>query len=158
MKFEETKNKLMSDSMIIKEEVLFKANPEKVWDLLTNPALTKQYMYGCELLSDWNIGDDVLWKGVTENGDEMVYVKGKVLEYEQFKKVTTTTFDPNSGMEDKPENHVKLCYELEAQEDGTKLTITQGDFSGAEDGTKRYESSKGGWAAMVIPAMKKLLG
>jgi len=143
--------------MIIKEEVIFKASLEKVWDLLINPAMTKQYMFGCELLSDWTIGSEVLWKGRTENGDEMIYVKGKVIEFQEGKKVTSTTFDPNSGMEDIPENHVNLCYEIEAVKEGTKLTITQGDFAGAEDGQKRYEDSKGGWAAMVIPAMIKLL-
>lgn len=147
----------MSKAMIIKEEVLFKAHAEKVWDLLINPAMTKQYMFGCEVLSDWKVGSEVLWKGNTEDGEELVYVKGKVLEYEKGKKLTSTTFDPNSDMEDIPENHVNLCYELTVLEEGTQLTITQGDFAGAADGEKRYQDSKGGWKEMVIPIMKKLL-
>lgn len=144
--------------MIITEEVLFKASAEKVWDLLINPAMTKQYMFGCEVLSDWNIGDPVYWKGTTENGEELVYVKGKVLEYEAGKKVTSTTFDPNGGLADIPENYIKLSYEVREVQGGTLLKIMQGDFSGAENGKKRYEESKGGWKAMVIPSMKKLLG
>jgi len=147
----------MSDSMIIKEEVLFNANATQVWDLLINPELTKQYMFGCEVLSDWKVGSPVHWKGKTENGETVVYVKGKVLEYQEGRKVTSTTFDPNSGMADIPINHVNLSYELTETEEGTLLTITQGDFAGAVEGEKRYNESKSGWKEMVIPMMKKLL-
>lgn len=147
----------MKESMIVKEEVFFKSNGEKVWDLLINPEMTKQYMFGCELISDWEIGSEVEWKGKTENGEEVIYVKGKVLEFEEGKKVTSTTFDPNSGMADIPKNYVKLTYELTELDKGTLLTIIQGDFSEAEEGKKRYEESKSGWKEMVIPIMKKLL-
>lgn len=143
--------------MIVKEEVLFNATVEKVWELVIDPAMTKQYMFGCEVISDWKIGSPVYWNGKTENGDEITYVKGEVLEFEKGKKVTSTTFDPNSGMADIPENYVKLSYELQPTENGTLLTITQGDFAGAEEGKKRYEESKSGWKEMVIPTMKKLL-
>ena len=143
--------------MIIKEEVLFKANLEQVWDLLLNPEMTKQYMFGCAVLSDWKIGSPVYWKGKTEDGDEVVYVKGKVIAFEEGKLATSTTFDPNSGMEDIPANHVNLTYQLEEHPEGSLLTIIQGDFAGAQDGQKRYEESKKGWVEMVIPLMKKLL-
>ncbi len=143
--------------MIIKEEVLFKANLAQVWDLLLNPEMTKQYMFGCAVLSDWKIGSPVYWKGKTEDGDEVVYVKGKVIAFEEGKLATSTTFDPNSGMEDIPANHVNLTYQLEEHPEGSLLTIIQGDFAGAQDGQKRYEESKKGWVEMVIPLMKKLL-
>ena len=149
---------MMNESMIVKEEVFFKASNKKVWDLLINPEMTKQYMFGCELISTWQIGSPVLWQGKTENGVEVVYVKGKVLEYEEGKKITSTTFDPNSGMSDIPENYVEFTYELQQKDQGTLLTIIQGDFSKAEDGRKRYEESKSGWKEIVIPTMKKLLG
>lgn len=143
--------------MIIKEDVLFKADIEQVWNLLINPEMTKQYMFGCEVLSDWKVGSPVYWKGKTEDGEEIVYVKGTVLEFEEGKKVSSTTFDPNSGMKDVPENYVVLTYDLKEEKEGTLLRITQGDFSGAEEGEKRYLESKSGWKEMVIPIMKKLL-
>jgi len=148
----------MKESMIIKEEVLFKASAEKVWEMLLDPKMTKKYMFGCEVFSDWKIGSPVLWKGKTEDGEEVIYVKGEVLEYEEGKRVCSTTFDPNLGWEDIPANYVKLTYELETVEDGTKLTITQGDFSGAVEGEKRYEESVRGWRDLVVPTMKKLMG
>lgn len=147
----------MKESMIIKEAIQFQATIEKVWDLLINPEMTKQYMFGCEVISDWKVGSPVFWKGKTENGEEVVYVKGTVLENEERKRLSSTTFDPNAGMADIPANYVKLTYELEELENGTLLTIIQGDFAGAEEGQKRYEASKSGWKEMVIPIMKKLL-
>ncbi len=143
--------------MIIKEEVLLDAKAEQVWDLLINPEMTKQYMFGCEVLSDWKVGSPVEWKGKTENGETVVFVKGKVLEYEENRKVVSTTFDPNAEMADVPENHVNLSYEISETDQGTLLTIIQGDFAGVEDGEKRYNESKNGWKDMVIPIMKKLL-
>ncbi|MEM7484608.1 MAG: hypothetical protein AAF348_05305 [Bacteroidota bacterium] len=65
-------------------------------------------------------------------------------------------FDPNIGIKDISENYVNLTYELADVEYGTKLTIIQGDFNGAENAEKRFEESKGGWD-MVIPLMKKLI-
>ena len=142
--------------MIIKETITFKANTAQVWDLLTNSEMTRQYMYGCDVLSDWKIGSPIVWRGKTEDGAEIDYVKGEILEYEAGKKVRFTMIDPNSDIADTPENYAWMTYELSETEGGTLLTITQGDYSQVADGQKRYEESVKGWE-MVIPLMKKLL-
>ena len=41
----------------IVNQVEIKAPASSVWDALTNPAMTKQYMFGCETISDWEKGD-----------------------------------------------------------------------------------------------------
>ena len=146
----------MSTTMIIKEEVSFKANPEKVWDLLINPEMTKQYMFGCEVISDWEIGSPIIWKGKTEDGKEVIYVKGEIIDFVNGSKVTSTMFDPNMGIADVPKNYVNLTYEVIPKKSGCQLIITQGDFQGADNAEKRFEESKQGWK-MVIPTMKKIL-
>lgn len=146
----------MSKSMIIKKEVTFNAPNEKIWDLLTNPEMTKQYMFGCEVISHWNVGSSIIWKGFTENGKEIIYVKGKITNITKGKSVSFTMFDPNIGIKDIPQNYVVLTYKLIEVKNGTKLTITQGDFNGSENAEKRYEESEGGWD-LVIPIMKKLI-
>ena len=148
----------MSEALIIKEEILFKSSPERIWDMLINPEMTKQYMFGCELISDWKIGSPVYWKAMTESGEEIIHVKGEVIEYVEYEKVVATTFNPSSGLPDIPANHIHLTYELKKVEEGTSLTITQGDFSGAEEAEKKYEESLAGWKEVVVPAMRKLLG
>ena len=149
-------SKKENEIMVIKKEIQFNAKKEKVWNLLTNPEMTKQYMFGCEVLSDWNLGNKIIWKGLTENGKEVIYVKGNITEIVQDKIVSFTMFDPNIGIKDIPKNYVNLTYELTELENGTKLTIIQGDFKGAEDAEKRFEESKAGWD-MVIPLMKEII-
>ncbi len=147
----------MPDSMIIVEEIIFKSPAIEVWDLITNPEKTKQYMFGSEIVSDWQLGSLVEWIGQDEQGKPVVFVVGKVNEIVPLKKIVTSTFDPNSGMEDIPANHIPFSYELEDLPEGVLLRIKQGPFDGAEDAQKRYEESAAGWKQMVIPAMKKLL-
>ena len=150
------KHKKMNETMIIKKEIDFDFSKKKVWNLLTNPEITKQYMYGCEVLSEWTVGSPIIWKGITEDGAEVIYVKGEIIEIEKEKKVTFTMFDPNKGMEDKLENYVNLTYELQKIKNGTKLILTQGDFSKAEDGKNRFEEASKGWE-MVFPIMEKVI-
>lgn len=37
-------------------------SPDKVWRVLTEPELTQQYMYDCQLHSQWNVGGEAVWK------------------------------------------------------------------------------------------------
>ncbi|WP_075344536.1 SRPBCC domain-containing protein [Tenacibaculum agarivorans] len=145
----------MEKLMIIKKTVDFNSNKEEVWDLLTNPEKTKQYMFGCEVLSEWNIGSQIIWKGKTENGQEIIHVKGEITEIKNGEKVSFTMLDPNIGIKDIPENYVKLTYELNESESGTIFKLTQ-EFEGIENAEKRYEESISGWN-MVIDVMKKLV-
>lgn len=142
--------------MIIHKEVSFSNSPKKVWELITNPELTKQYMFGSEVLSEWKLGSPITWEGIAEDGKTIVYVKGTITEIEAGEKVSFTMIDPNSDIPDIPSNYVNLTYEVSPQNQGTLLTITQGDFQGAENGQKRYEESLGGWD-MVIGLMKGIL-
>ncbi|MEO0583290.1 MAG: SRPBCC domain-containing protein [Bacteroidota bacterium] len=141
--------------MIIRKTVEFKARKEQVWDLLTNPEMTKQYMFGCEVLSEWTIGSPIIWKGKTEDGQEIIYVKGAITAIEKGESVSFTMLDPNMGMEDIPENYADLTYEVAKSESGTTFRLTQ-DFEGTAKAEKRYEESLGGWD-MIIDLMKKLV-
>ncbi|MEE9363131.1 MAG: SRPBCC domain-containing protein [Cellulophaga sp.] len=145
----------MEKSMIIRKVVEFNTTKKKVWDLLTNPEMTKQYMFGCEVLSEWTIGSQIIWKGKTEDGQEIIHVKGEITEVENGKKVSFTMLDPNMGIKDIPENYVDLTYEVSESESGATFKLTQ-DFEGTENAEKRYEESIGGWD-MVIDVMKKLV-
>ena len=100
----------------------------KVWDALVNPEKTKIYLFGCETVSDWNIGSPLLWKGLYQ-GQEMIFVKGNIVALEPEKKLIYTVFDPNSTMEDIPENYLHVTYELTEGNGVTSLTVTQGDYS-----------------------------
>ena len=141
--------------MVIDKRIEFKCSQEKLWDLLTNPAQTQQYMFGCEVLSDLKIGSPVIWKGKTEDGAEIIHVKGKITHITDGEKVAFTMFDPNMGIKDIPENYVHLTYEVSGTQTDSALRLIQ-DFTGTENAEQRFSESDAGWN-MVIDIMKKMV-
>jgi len=141
------------EKLVIKNTILIRAHPTKVWDALVNPVQTKKYMFGCETVSDWKPGSPLLWKGTYE-GQEMIFVKGSIVEIEPQKFLAYTTIDPNNpSMADIPENYLTVTYQLNAVNDFTELTVTQGDYNSVQDGAKRYIDAYNdgeGWNPILI--------
>ncbi len=144
----------MSQELTIRNEITIEASPEQVWDVLTNPKTTPQYMYGCEVLCDWQIGSPILWKGVQ---DGIVYVKGNLVEFRPHSAFAFTVFDPHGNYPDIPQNHLKARYTLKEEAGATLLAVTQGDYSQVAEGSKRYEDTmaQGGWGS-VLEAIQKI--
>lgn len=147
----------MNTPLIIKNTINIHAPAAKVWDALVNPAQTKKYMFGCETVSDWKPGSELLWKGVF-NGVEIVAVKGAILELQPEKRLVYTTIDPNGGYADVPENYLTVTYTLSENNGVTTFTVTQGDYSKVKEGQKRYEEAMagGGWQS-ILEEIKKLV-
>lgn len=137
------------------DEINIESSPSKVWDALIDPELTKKYMFGCEVISDWKEGNPVIWKGAE---DGVVYVSGQLLAFEPGKKLSFTIIDPNADYADIPENHLIATYTLTPNGSTTRLHVIQGDYATVADGDKRYQESisQGGWQP-VLEAIKKLL-
>ena len=142
---------------MITNSITINAPAEKVWDALVNPEQTKKYMFGCETVSDWKPGSELLWKGNYE-GNDMVFVKGKVVEINPGKFLSYTTIDPNSGIADIPANYLTVTYDLKEENGQTVLTATQGDYSAVGDGEKRFKETLdgGGWQP-ILEEIKKML-
>lgn len=148
----------MAQPLIIQNEISIHAPAAKVWDALVNPALTKQYMFGCEALSDWQVGSELLWQGEHE-GKDMVWVKGHVLEIVPEKLLRYTTIDPHSNIDDVSENYLQVTYQLIPDGDRTLLTVTQGDYATVADGERRYQDSYNngeGWNP-ILTEIRKLV-
>lgn len=147
----------MQKSLIVENEIQLQATPEKVWDALVNPEQTKKYMFGCETVSDWQVGSSLLWQAEYE-GRNMVFVKGVILDIDPGRLLVYTTFDPNSTIEDIPENHATVTYRLSPQGGGTHLYVSQGDFAQLADGERRYNevADGGGWQP-ILDQIKALL-
>ncbi|HYC83690.1 MAG TPA: SRPBCC domain-containing protein [Chryseosolibacter sp.] len=143
--------------MTVKNSVLIEATPSAVWDALTNPVQTKKYMFGCEALSGWKKNDPLIWKGIF-NGKELVAVKGHIVDIQKYRFLAYTVFDPNSTIEDKPENYTTVTYSLTASGGFTVLEVTQGDFSKVAEGERRFRevAEAGGWEP-ILKEIKKLV-
>ncbi|MEM9719012.1 MAG: SRPBCC domain-containing protein [Bacteroidota bacterium] len=145
----------MSTQKFIHNEIEIQASAEEIWDALTHPAKTQQYMYNCEALSTWKEGDELLWKGAQ---DGVVYVKGRVVIFDPEKTLAYTVFDPNGTYPDIPENYLTVTMTLEDREEGILLKVSQGDYSQVANGADRYEDTldQGGWQS-VIQGIKRVV-
>ena len=140
----------MNKKLIAKATVTINVPPAQVWEALTNPKLIKQYLFGADVISDWKVGSPIIYKGVYEG--KAYEDKGKVLKAEPEKALLMTHWSPLSGTPDTPENYHQVSYELEAENGGTHLTITQDNNSSEEE---REQNSK--FWQMTLGGMKKLL-
>ena len=142
----------MSQPLIVSSAIDIGVPVEAVWDALTNPEMTKKYMFGCEALSDWRPGSPLLWKG-SFNGLEMVAVKGNVVSIEPGRSLVYTAIDPNNPeIPDVPENYLIVTYELSEHGGQTRLAVSQGDYNSVAQGAKRYEETMagGGWTPLLV--------
>lgn len=138
--------------LLIKNTITINAPASKVWDVLCKPEFTKIYMFGCETVSEWTVGSELLWRAHYE-GKDMVFVKGHILEISAPQKLAYSVFDPNSTMEDIPSNYLHVTYLLEEDKQSTILTVTQGDYNTVAEGERRYNESYNngeGWNPILV--------
>jgi uncharacterized protein YndB with AHSA1/START domain len=148
----------MKAPLIVKNTIIIQAEPIEVWDALVNPTKTKQYMFGCETVSDWEVGSSLLWKGVFD-GKELVAVKGEILEIQPGKRLVYTTIDPNSTIDDTSENYLRVTYDLKPENGHTVLYVEQGDYATVAEGERRYQEAFNGgegWNPILVE-IKKLV-
>ena len=140
------------EKSFVSNSITINAPAESVWDALVNPEKTKIYMYGCEAVSNWDPGDNLIWKSVVE-GKEFVAVKGQILAIRPGSYLQYSTFDPNdTSIEDVAENYLKVVYDLKEENGKTKLTASQGDFTTVAKGNERFEEVYNGglgWKPML---------
>jgi uncharacterized protein YndB with AHSA1/START domain len=144
------------DKLIVKNSITLKATASQVWDVLTNPAQTPKYMFGCATVSDWKPGSPLLWK-LEHEGKQLIAVKGNIVEIQPERFLAYTTFDPNSTLDDIPENYLTVTYELATSAGQTVLTVTQGDYATVADGQRRYEETYNhgeGWNPILVEIKK----
>ena len=104
------------ESLYVKNQIFVNATPLQVWEVLIDPECTKQYMFGCEVICEWKVGDPIIWKGAT---DGVTYVKGNLVEFEKPSIFAFTVFDPQADYPDIPQNYLTARYTLQAQDQGT---------------------------------------
>lgn len=123
---------------------------ERLWKVLTESEFTQQYMFNCSVSTTWLVEEEIIWQG-NFNGYE-AYQKGVVITFNPFEEIKYSTFDPNFGLEDKPENYIHVTYRLSKKNDSVELEISNETFDGNEE---RMNHIKSGWD-MVLPLIKEV--
>jgi uncharacterized protein YndB with AHSA1/START domain len=142
------------DPLIVKDTIEIAAPAKSVWRVLTDPELTRKYMFGCAAVTDWKVGSPLDWTA-TVDGKDVVYVKGVVVAVERERLLSYTTIGVGEGFEDVPENYLTVTCRLTTVDGKTRLEITQGDYARVADGKKRYDDTVSGWPS-VLQQMKAL--
>jgi len=141
---------MMKNLFVSKASITINAPALKVWDALTKPQLIKQYLFGTDVTTDWQVGSPITYTGIW-NGKEYKD-KGQVLQVEVGKLLVSSFWSSLSGLPDIPENYKTVRYELTVESSGTKLTITQDNNNSQEEADHSSQNWK-----MVLEGIKKLL-
>src|SRR3954451_16615542 len=119
------------------------ATPARVWEVLTDPAAVREFMFGTELETDWRVGSPIRWHGVWQGREYTDH--GTVQEVEPERRLVYTHFSPLSGDPDTPENTHTLVWTLAPLASGTRLTLQQDNNRTPE----AAEHSRGMWEQLM---------
>jgi len=101
------------------------APAKKVWLALTSPGLVKQWQYGSDLLTTWEVGSPVVFRN--EWNGQVFEQKGTVVEFSPESRLKYSLFFPRPDVEDIPENYFFMTYELTESDESTSLLVRQED-------------------------------
>ncbi|WP_336086829.1 SRPBCC domain-containing protein [Nocardia sp. SSK8] len=124
-------------------EVDIDAGPERVWEVLTDPAAIREFMFGAEVETDWRPGSPIVWTGEYEG---TAYTdRGEILAVEPGRVLRMTHYSPLGGQPDEPENYHTLGYLLSGDDTSTHLTLSQDNNASEEEAAH----ARGMWEAHV---------
>ena len=138
-------NKFSSTGMVMIESSI-----NKVWDALINPELVKQYFFGTNLVTTWEVGSPILFKGQWEGNP--YEDKGVVLSFIPLESLSYSYWSSFSGIADIPELYQIIKFSLKEVTGGVNVTIVQSNV----DTKERAEQSGQNWE-MVLDGLKKML-
>jgi uncharacterized protein YndB with AHSA1/START domain len=136
----------MNHNLVVSESIEVNIEPAKAWKALTDPNIIKEYLFGTETVTDWNVGSEVIFQGSYGEHNEHHYRdKGVVLENRPNERLSYSYWSGFSGLDDRPEHYATVTYDLEKLNGKTRFTWTQRGFA-TEEG---YQHSKNGMRAFL---------
>lgn len=140
----------MDNNLIAKASIRINAPVARVWEALVTPEMIKQYMFGTNVVTEWEEGGPIVWQGEWQG--KAYEDKGTILKIEPEQTLQYSHFSPLSGRPDVPENYHTVTIELSGEEGQTTVTLTQ-DKNESEEARQHSEEN---WQ-MMLESLKKLL-
>ena len=125
-----------------------RTSAEKLWAALLQPQFTRQYWFGMDMVSDWQVGSS--WQ--LRFADGRIADTGEVLEVDPPRRLVLrwrNEFRP----ELKAEGPAQCTFELEPSGEIVKLTITH---SSEHPNSRVIVAVSGGWPK-ILSNLKSLL-
>jgi len=129
--------------------IYISTTPERLWDALRDPEMTKDYWGRSRNVSDWQPGSR--WEHQHYDDAAVVDVAGTVLESDPPRRLVLSWADPEDF--GNPEKHSRVTFEIEPFEDSVKLTVTHDDL---DPDSKRLAAVSQGWPA-ILSSLKTLI-
>ena len=134
----------MRRDLTVSQSIDINTDPSQVWHALTTPDIIKEYLFGTETVTNWKVGDEIIFQGKYKG--HMYRDKGVILENRPNQLLRYTYWSGFSGLEDKPENYSTVTYTL------TKRDATHTTFTWTQEGyatEEAYTHSKSGMEAFL---------
>ena len=126
--------------------IYIQAAPEKIWQALVDPEMTKEFWGRHRNQSDWKVGS--AWRHENYDDATDIAVTGTVVESDPPRRLVLTWARPNATDE---ADISRVTFEIEEYMGSARLTVTHTDLS-----PEMLRNISGGWPA-VLSSMKSLL-
>jgi len=140
----------MTTDFVATASITIESSADAVWAALTDPAIVKEYMFGTELESSFEVGGPITWSGEWEG--KPYQDKGTVMAVDPSERLQVTHFSPLTGAEDVPENYHTVEYTLHDNGHRTLVTITQDNNADAD----AQAHSEANWNATLLGLKKSV--
>jgi uncharacterized protein YndB with AHSA1/START domain len=123
--------------------------PEKLWQALTDPELTKRYWVNHRNASNWKVGSS--WRHEDFDDANLVDIVGKVIESTPPKRLVLSWANPKDAAN--PERTSRVIFDIEPHAGAVRLTVTHAEL---EPDSEMLRGISKGWP-LVLSSLKSLL-
>lgn len=129
-------------------QIYIRTTPEKLWEAITDPAMTRQYFYETAVESTWKRGGPLNRR----RADGSPVLEGEILEIDPPRRLVHTFVTAYTEPEhrDPPS---RVTWEIEPMGETCRLTLTHEHYNGESE---TYKGTLTGWNP-VLSGLKTLL-
>lgn len=128
----------MNRKLLATTSISIHATPAEVWQALTTPEIIKQYLYGTDTSTNWELGSPITFSG---EYDGKPYIdKGVILEIYPQRVLSYSYWSSLSGRDDFEDNYAHITYHISSFDEETTLVITQDNLEDDEEVVKAEEN------------------
>ncbi|WP_103070146.1 SRPBCC family protein [Aquimarina sediminis] len=113
----------MSKELISISSIDINASLSQIWNILIEPELAKEYFFGAEIITDWKIGNPIIFKG--EFNGNAYEEKGVLLNVDPNSQLQYSHWSNFDGLPDEPENYRTWTFDLYKKSEQIQLSITE---------------------------------
>ena len=140
----------MDKPLIARASIHIDAPLATVWEAIVTPELIKQYLFGTTVVSDWNVGSPIIWKGEWQG--RAYEDRGVLLRLEPERLIRYSHFSPLAGLPDTPDHYHTVTVELCDKGAHTLVSLAQDNNASEED----REHAATNWG-MMLANLQQLL-